>query len=79
MGGICAPAGSSGTRPATKALSRRLCLEPNIREVDRMMKKLVMIALLIGVVPLAACATVKGAGKDIQSVGQAGQDAINDK
>jgi predicted small secreted protein len=26
---------------------------------------------------LSACNTVKGAGKDIQSVGQAGQDAIN--
>jgi len=26
---------------------------------------------------LAGCATVKGAGKDIQSVGQAGQDAID--
>ncbi|WP_442955243.1 entericidin A/B family lipoprotein [Parasphingorhabdus sp.] len=26
---------------------------------------------------LSACATVKGAGRDIESVGQAGQDAID--
>ncbi|WP_443027819.1 entericidin A/B family lipoprotein [Sphingorhabdus sp. M41] len=26
---------------------------------------------------LSACATVKGVGKDIESVGQAGQDAID--
>lgn len=36
------------------------------------------IALLIGAVfTLSACATVKGLGRDIQSVGQAGSDAIN--
>ncbi len=28
---------------------------------------------------LAGCATVKGAGKDIQSVGQAGEDVIKGK
>ncbi len=27
----------------------------------------------------AACNTVKGAGRDVQSVGQAGEDAINGK
>lgn len=36
------------------------------------------IALVIGAVfALSACATVKGLGRDIQSVGQAGSDAIN--
>ncbi|MCW2337127.1 entericidin A [Sphingobium sp. B2D3A] len=38
-------------------------------------------ALLLAVVSasllLSACATVKGLGRDIESVGQAGQDAIN--
>ncbi|MCW2380981.1 MULTISPECIES: entericidin A/B family lipoprotein [unclassified Sphingobium] len=38
-------------------------------------------ALLFAVVSasllLSACATVKGLGRDIESVGQAGQDAIN--
>ncbi|WP_438822977.1 entericidin A/B family lipoprotein [Novosphingobium cyanobacteriorum] len=34
----------------------------------------VMGALMMGA---AACNTVKGAGKDIQSVGQAGSDAIH--
>ena len=37
-----------------------------------------ILALLLGAsLALSACATVKGAGKDIQSVGQAGEDAIN--
>lgn len=31
------------------------------------------------VLGLAACNTVKGAGRDVQSVGQASQDAINGK
>ena len=41
----------------------------------------VIIALAAGaaVLSVAACNTVKGAGKDIQSVGQAGDDAINGK
>jgi predicted small secreted protein len=38
-----------------------------------------MIALIAGSMALtaAACNTVKGAGRDIQSVGQAGEEAIN--
>jgi len=37
-----------------------------------------ILALLLGAsLALQACATVKGAGRDIQSVGQAGEDAIN--
>ena len=39
-----------------------------------------LLALLMGAsLSLAACATVKGAGKDISSVGQAGEDVINGK
>ena len=39
-----------------------------------------LIALLLGAtVMLSACQTVKGAGRDIQSAGQAGEDAINDR
>jgi len=42
------------------------------------MKRNAILALLLGAtLVLNACATVKGAGKDIESVGQAGQDAIN--
>lgn len=42
------------------------------------MKRNAILALLLGAtLMLNACATVKGAGKDIQSVGQAGEDAIN--
>ncbi|MBO9576322.1 MAG: entericidin A/B family lipoprotein [Sphingobium sp.] len=41
--------------------------------------KLLLAALIGASLALSACATVKGAGKDIQSVGQAGEDAIDGK
>ncbi len=41
------------------------------------MKVLIQSTCLAGLLLLGACNTVKGAGKDIQSVGEAGQDAIN--
>jgi len=42
------------------------------------MKRNAILALLLGAsLLLQACATVKGAGRDIESVGQAGQDVIN--
>lgn len=41
------------------------------------MRKSAVAVLIAAVVALAACNTVKGAGEDIQSVGQAGEDAIN--
>lgn len=43
-----------------------------------MVRKLIL-ALGVGAfaLSLSACNTVKGAGKDIQSVGQAGDDAIH--
>ena len=43
-----------------------------------MVRKLIL-ALGLGAFALsvAACNTIKGAGKDIQSVGQAGDDAIH--
>lgn len=39
----------------------------------------VLLALALGSIVLAntACNTVKGAGRDIESVGQAGSEAIN--
>ena len=42
------------------------------------MKK-VIIALVAGSIALtaSACNTVKGFGRDVQSVGQAGEEAIN--
>lgn len=39
------------------------------------MKKLLAVIALA--VTLSACATVKGLGSDIQSVGEAGEDAID--
>lgn len=41
------------------------------------MRKTTVAVLIAAVVALAACNTVKGAGEDVQSVGQAGEDAIN--
>ena len=37
------------------------------------------IILIAAAFLLAGCSTVKGVGKDIQSVGQAGHDAIHGK
>jgi predicted small secreted protein len=44
-----------------------------------MKASLVLTALAGAALLLAGCATVKGAGKDIQSVGQAGEDVIKGK
>jgi len=41
------------------------------------MRKSAVAVLIAAAMALGACNTVKGAGKDIQSVGQAGEDAIN--
>ena len=41
------------------------------------MRKSAVAVLIAAVVALAACNTVKGAGEDIQSVGEAGEEAIN--
>ncbi|HWJ68654.1 MAG TPA: entericidin A/B family lipoprotein [Sphingobium sp.] len=46
--------------------------------IERLKTGRLLIAMMIGAVfTLSACATVKGLGRDIQSVGQAGSDAIN--
>lgn len=48
----------------------------------RAIKPLLLLAALGGAAllsaPLHGCNTVKGVGRDIESVGQAGQDAIDD-
>lgn len=41
------------------------------------MRKSAIAVLIAAAVALGACNTVKGAGEDIQSVGQAGEDVIN--
>jgi len=40
------------------------------------MKKLAIAALAIVAIGLAGCNTVKGLGRDIESVGQAGDEAL---
>ena len=42
------------------------------------MRKPTIVVLIAAMVALGACNTVKGAGEDIQSVGEAGEEAIND-
>lgn len=45
-----------------------------------MLRKALIATTLSGLLlTAAACNTVKGAGRDIESVGKAGQDAINKK
>ena len=41
------------------------------------MRKILLVSLLASTLILAGCATVKGLGRDIESVGQAGSDAIH--
>lgn len=41
------------------------------------MRKSAVAVLIAAVIALGACNTVKGAGEDIQSVGEAGEEAIN--
>lgn len=40
-----------------------------------MLKKIVTLALVTSGFALAACNTIEGAGKDVESVGEAAQDA----
>lgn len=42
-----------------------------------MRKIMIAFGLAATTLALSACATVKGIGKDIESVGEAGQDAID--
>lgn len=42
-----------------------------------MIRKTTMILLTLGLVALAACNTVEGVGRDIESVGSKGKDVIN--
>ncbi|MAC11274.1 MULTISPECIES: entericidin A/B family lipoprotein [Novosphingopyxis] len=41
------------------------------------MRKIVLASLVAATFLVAGCNTVKGAGEDIRSVGQAGEDAID--
>jgi predicted small secreted protein len=42
-----------------------------------MLKKVTLAILIAGGLMLSACNTVKGLGRDIESVGKSGEDAIN--
>ena len=42
-----------------------------------MVRKYLALALVASSLLVTACNTVKGAGRDVESVGQAGSDAIN--
>jgi len=42
-----------------------------------MIRKYLALVMIASSLLVSACATVKGVGRDIESVGQAGQDAID--
>lgn len=42
-----------------------------------MLKKIMMLLFLTGTFAVAACNTVEGVGRDVESVGEATQDAAN--
>jgi len=42
-----------------------------------MVRKIIAIIVLSSSLALAACNTVKGAGEDVKSVGEAGEEVIN--
>jgi predicted small secreted protein len=42
-----------------------------------MIKKFTLAVLVVGTLLVSACNTVKGLGRDIQSVGNAGSEAIH--
>ncbi len=53
-------------------------LNQTIKGITIMVRKVIFsVALASLLLGTAACNTVKGAGKDIQSVGKAGSDAIH--
>jgi predicted small secreted protein len=59
-------------------LQRRIAPAFRVRKREKTMRKLLMsLGLAAAVLSVTACNTVKGAGQDIQSVGQAGEDAID--
>jgi len=65
--------GLSETEPGPARSSLR---ETDHKEVA--MKRNALLAILLGAtVMLNACATVKGFGRDVQSVGEAGSEAID--
>lgn len=43
-----------------------------------MVRLIAISALALAALTITGCKTVKGLGQDIESVGQAGSDAIND-
>jgi predicted small secreted protein len=61
-----------GNRAGSRAFSRQ---DMMTNERTRTMRlRIFSVLLLIAAVPLASCATVKGAGKDLQSA----SDSVND-
>lgn len=43
-----------------------------------MLRKYFSLAVVAGALLISACNTVKGAGEDIQSVGEEGEEVINE-
>jgi predicted small secreted protein len=70
--------GAGGTKPGPGAFTRRLARRFPASALERQethMRKILAIFALSTSLALAACNTVEGAGEDIQSAGQAVEDA----
>lgn len=64
-------AGAAGTLPGVPRFYRA-----NERK-NQMLRKLILLLMLSGGLVVAACNTVDGVGRDVESVGEATQDAAN--
>ncbi len=49
-----------------------------VKGVTNMLRKLSLIAIGLAMLSLAACSTVKGAGRDLQDASDATRDAMTD-
>jgi entericidin B len=51
---------------------------PNILELEQVMRKLIILAVLAASLATSACNTVAGAGKDVSATGHAVTDTADD-
>ena len=67
----------NGTCSGDRKLASRSELTVQFKETTMLRKAILTLAVSSIVFAAAACNTVKGLGRDVESVGQAGDKAIN--